>query len=354
MSRPTDSPDWATDVNYPSGVDPWNDQPNKVQPASGIIQEGFVPQNYLAAEYLNYLINNHGRWIDYLDSSANRLIFGSGSDGNCDFNASNTFSFASLGGGEYTLNRDIYTLNLTASFPVNTNGFRVYVNGTLTTVTSFGRLQCNGGDASGVTAGTGAPAGSLAGGKSGGAGKATNSAGDVGTSASASFNGNGGDGGGATGPSAAGGAGGVSTAPAASYGTPSAIGNQPGILIGTPASPALIAFSGGPGGGGGGGNGVTNSGGGGGGGGVLTVYARQVAFADVFSLRAYGGAGGNATGNSGNGGGGAGGTIVLVYSIGDSIVGSMSAANNCQGGSKGTGGLSGSNGQNGAIYKIGV
>jgi len=74
MSRPTVSPDWATNANFAAGVNPWNGQANKVQPSSGITAEGFVPQTMLPAEHVNYLLNNHGGWIDYLDGILQGLV----------------------------------------------------------------------------------------------------------------------------------------------------------------------------------------------------------------------------------------------------------------------------------------
>jgi hypothetical protein len=72
MSRPTDDPQWATNTNY--GFGPYPGQPNKARPASGVIAEGFDPGVGVPAEWLNYLANNHGSYLKYLDD----ILSGSG------------------------------------------------------------------------------------------------------------------------------------------------------------------------------------------------------------------------------------------------------------------------------------
>lgn len=62
------SPQFATDVNYPAGGDPWSGQPNKVDPAT-LAQTGFIPATYLASEHVNYELGNHGDWINFLAES---------------------------------------------------------------------------------------------------------------------------------------------------------------------------------------------------------------------------------------------------------------------------------------------
>lgn len=95
MARPTDAPDWATDVNFPAGGDPWSGQPNKVTPSAGEVQVGFEPKQRPPAEFHNYIWNNHGQWINYLSSrevfrETWRTLFslgpsGSGETGNSDW-----------------------------------------------------------------------------------------------------------------------------------------------------------------------------------------------------------------------------------------------------------------------------
>ncbi len=76
-SRPTFPPDWATDTDFPAGANPWNGQPNKVQPGAGpgtgTVTEGFDPAAALPAETLNYMLNNHGAWISYLSNCCARV-----------------------------------------------------------------------------------------------------------------------------------------------------------------------------------------------------------------------------------------------------------------------------------------
>ena len=64
MAAPVVLPDWASGTNYTSG--PTSGNPNKSQPSAGMVTEGFEPKAPLAAEHLNYLLNNHAAWIDYL------------------------------------------------------------------------------------------------------------------------------------------------------------------------------------------------------------------------------------------------------------------------------------------------
>jgi hypothetical protein len=63
-----DPPDWATNPNFGAGSRPWNGQPNKNKPSAGIIAEGFDPENPLFADFLNWILNNHGQWIDGIDA----------------------------------------------------------------------------------------------------------------------------------------------------------------------------------------------------------------------------------------------------------------------------------------------
>lgn len=70
MSRPTVSPDWATDANYAAGANPWSGTPTKSAPSAGKVQTGYVPAADDAAEEDNYILNNHANYIKYLDSGA--------------------------------------------------------------------------------------------------------------------------------------------------------------------------------------------------------------------------------------------------------------------------------------------
>lgn len=66
-TRPSVDPDWATDANHPAGLLAWNGQPNKVQPSAGVVGSGWNPGDNFAVEYENFMLNNHGNYIKYLD-----------------------------------------------------------------------------------------------------------------------------------------------------------------------------------------------------------------------------------------------------------------------------------------------
>ncbi len=57
--------EFATNPTFDPGSNPWSGQPNKVDPGA-LSASGFVPQSKLAAEWMNYLLNNHGAWLDYI------------------------------------------------------------------------------------------------------------------------------------------------------------------------------------------------------------------------------------------------------------------------------------------------
>jgi len=65
MAAPAVAPTFATDANYPADGDPWASDPTKVDPGSSRRAEGFEP-DVLPAEWLNYMLNNHGAWLSYL------------------------------------------------------------------------------------------------------------------------------------------------------------------------------------------------------------------------------------------------------------------------------------------------
>jgi hypothetical protein len=68
---PTKIYDWATDPTFDDAVgpvsSPWHFEPNKIEPISQRIAQGYVPSQSLDAESLNYVLNSHGEWIEYLD-----------------------------------------------------------------------------------------------------------------------------------------------------------------------------------------------------------------------------------------------------------------------------------------------
>lgn len=73
--RPLVAPGWATDASYPAGIDPWSGQPNKSQPSAGKIGTGFIPNTDVAAEEVNYELNNVAGFSGYLDDSVSGFAF---------------------------------------------------------------------------------------------------------------------------------------------------------------------------------------------------------------------------------------------------------------------------------------
>ena len=76
MSKPSVLPDWATATNYTAGT--YSGQTNKSAPPAGNVSEGFNAGYGLPAEWLNYMLNNHALWINWLNQaslSASRSSF---------------------------------------------------------------------------------------------------------------------------------------------------------------------------------------------------------------------------------------------------------------------------------------
>lgn len=357
MTRPQTAPDWATNANY--GAGPYPGFANKQQPSAGKIAEGFDPADYLPAEWLNWIFNNHAAWITYLDSIAGWWLFGDGSDGAVTLDGTAAApSGMTKAGSTYTLTRDFFATNLTvtgASTKLVTAGFRLYCNGTLTCA-SGAAIANDGSTAVGgnvTTAGNGAPQGSLGAGRNGGTGGAINTVGSAGTNATASYGGAGGAGGAGSGGS---GAGGTSTAPTASTSRPNALGGMFDGLGIDANTLGNVLFQGGAGGGGGGGS-ITNTGtGGGGGGGVMIIFARLIVLNSTGDIHVAGGGGGGTNLDSGCGGGGGGGLLILVYAsavLASGAAPAFSAATNCPGGAGGMslgGGSNGTTGSNGQLF----
>ena len=283
-----------------------------------------------------------------------------------------------------TLNlvRDMYYTNLTiqAGAVITTNGYRIYVSGTLdisaAPAGAFIATGNAGANASGQTAGIGGGGAvnnystiSRASGSNGATGGAVGAAGGAGSNAAgvATI----GSAVAVAGTGSTGGAG-AGTAGAAGTATTTPIPQQRQVFTSIPvsvtnATPVFYYHQPGQpgsGGGGGGGSTATGLGGGGGGGGtsggLIAIYAKTIArgsnaTANIF--QAYGGNGGNggnggvATSgtNAGGGGGGGGGTggLVLIYYA--TITGSaITNAIQVSGGNGGTGGAVGTGGTGGA------
>lgn len=63
--RPTGQlPLWATDGNYPAGINPWNGQPTKVDPGLTKRDEGFEPAEQVPAEWVNFELNAICTFLD--------------------------------------------------------------------------------------------------------------------------------------------------------------------------------------------------------------------------------------------------------------------------------------------------
>jgi hypothetical protein len=251
-------------------------------------------------------------------------VFGDGSDGNLILDATNPATGMTRASNVYRMDRDIYANDLTMSSTAVlwTNGFRLFVRGTLTIpaaniITNFGF------NAVGTTHGAGASEGSVGGGEAGGDGGAGSSNGTAGNLTTQSLGGSGGDGGdGFDSGTNTGGAGGTATAPAAARGGyKNLVTMQTGTIMGLVASASVTtALKGGAGGGGAGGatsgGDQSNGGGGGGGGGVVLICAAYVSHDG--SIEAKGGNGGDAVtiagaGDSAGGGGGGGGGLILLF-----------------------------------------
>lgn len=67
MARPVDAPEWASDTNYPAGTDAWSATATKIEPTAGEKDTGATPLTGFGAQQFNWLLNNHGEWINHLD-----------------------------------------------------------------------------------------------------------------------------------------------------------------------------------------------------------------------------------------------------------------------------------------------
>lgn len=269
--------------------------------------------------------------------------FGDGSDGSTTIN-SGTFTLAVGGSNLITTNllqRDAYFDDLTLNGgDLVTNGFRVFVAGTLTMTSGVIRCVANNGNngsngASGAggapgAAGTGAGAGNLgtnALGASGGLGGSGNAAGGVGGAAAQNTIGfpavPAGSAGGASGTGNGGGAGGAAGAQVNTLADrPFSIWAATSFKTLAGAVIAAQSISGRAAGGGGGGSAALSGGGGGGAGGnsgqPMVICAHTITgTTDIQSIGGNGGNGGNGGGDNAGGGaggnGGSGGFVGLVY-----------------------------------------
>ncbi|HEY9172184.1 MAG TPA: hypothetical protein VI136_07870, partial [Verrucomicrobiae bacterium] len=115
------------------------------------------------------IVDTQGRVVRLEESFLETGMFGDGSDGSPNFDGTNTFSFASKSGNEYTLTRSIFCVDMTVGSgkTVKTAGFKVFCTGTLTnagTITNEGNAGSTG------TAGAALAAVELGGSATGGTG----------------------------------------------------------------------------------------------------------------------------------------------------------------------------------------
>jgi hypothetical protein len=286
-------------------------------------------------------------------------LFGTGADG-----------AVTISSGTTTLTRDAQYTNLTlsGSGAINTNGYRVFVSGTLDiSVAAAGAIQYNstvGNNASGATGGATANFGNIGGtapgigyvSNSGGTGNTTtgtagsNSVATVAFSWSCGQSGAGGAGGAGVSVGATGISGTIVNSAALTFNSISLSFIQP--WGGNNYVPGIILPSVAGGGGGQGGGDGTNAGGGGGspsfGAGMVYVSARFInrgASTAVGAIQAKSGAGGNGAngvgGTAGGGGGGGAGTGGTVIIITESLLGATATnAIDVSGGAGGNGGNS--------------
>lgn len=258
--------------------------------------------------------------------------FGMGSDGDVTVSATTTLA------------RDMFYDNLTVTSTgiIKTDGYRIYVKGTLT-VDAGGIIQHDGQSATTRTGAQGAWTGLDSSTFGGGAGA---NGGNFGNGSNATTSvGNWGGG--------SGGNGGTGTF---NGGT----GAVPTVTVRRPRSTFSVAnaysfqsswgtYTGGGGGGGGAGPSGAYGGGGGGGGGVLHVCANTLT--NNGTIRAIGGNGANSQGGNGSGGGGGGGGVLMVSYLTKTGTGTLSVAGGNGGNGSGTG-TAGAAGTAGSVYEV--
>lgn len=302
------------------------------------------------------------------DANNVNVHFGTGADGDVIISSN------------VSINRSMSYRNLTiqSGFSLDPNGFKIYVQETLTIepgafISSIGATGGTGGNGSAAGGGTAGTAGGGAtgnefarsAGAAGGAGGYNAGAAAGGTAGSAAPNGNNIIGS-VQGQGGTGGNGGGAGAGGSALGTATAFGGFPfltHIFVYKNLQP--VTARGGNGGGGGGGSAGQGGGGGGGGGGtsyMIAIFAKNlVNNGTIRSNGGQGGLGGNGSlgGNTGGGGGGGGSTGGFVYMVYKTISGSGTIQVNGglggaggAGAGTGTAGNTGGTGSNGNIISI--
>lgn len=338
MARPTDDLiSWGSDVSFGSGPRAGYDVRTAISAARAA--QGFVAGLPFPANYANTVLFNFYEWIEHLRADRGSGWFGDGSDGSGSIT------------GTTSLTRCTYYTDLTigASGILQPNGYRVYVNGTLT-MTAGGVIDGSGDDGSGSTAPAPTSVGPVLG------------QGGTGAAAPGGLSSNGVAGGNVTTNTRVGGAGGAggdtTSFTGGAAGTGATTTTDAGQLRSLPfaAQGWILGDSGWTqiNGGTGGGSGATDASGtvvavhgGGAGGGVVVVCAKRIVLNGGTWLDVSGGDGGTATGSgeAGGGGGGGGGVALLVYGE-ITGTGTISAAGGAaglglNGGSDGTAGTAG-------------
>ena len=234
---------------------------------------------------------------------ANSTIYGTGLDGDVTISVNTTL----------TSNKHYNNLTIAAGVSLDTNGWQVFVAGTLT-LNNGSRIHCHGNNASGITGGA-ARSANFYGLSGAGANGSTNN-GASGAQVSNCIGSAGGNGGYASPGSSWGGSGGVASPVQASDG-----GKNMFVLITSLQTGRILSgvnggkFNGGTGGGAGFGNSLYSGAGAGSGGGICVVFAYSITVNGTATVSANGGLGGNgAAGNAGGGGGGGGGACAVVAS----------------------------------------
>src|ERR1700749_880704 len=161
---PIVAPDWATANTYGAGARPWNGQANKTQPSAGMIAEGFDPENPLFADLLNFILWNHGQYIDYIIGTLGGAAYGSGYDGALVFDGVNPITLGdgstiNPSSGSYALPRALFPDTCVLSGGTVTNGAGNYPIICRTSFTTSGGVvratAANGGNGNAGTGGAG-------------------------------------------------------------------------------------------------------------------------------------------------------------------------------------------------------
>lgn len=64
-TRPTDTPEWASDANFPAGGDPWSGTPTRVEPDPTELGTGNVPETRPPAQHHNWIKGLLADWVAY-------------------------------------------------------------------------------------------------------------------------------------------------------------------------------------------------------------------------------------------------------------------------------------------------